>query len=263
MRISILIVVSVLSFSCAGPLGLGSPFFIAEAEAQAQPETALSEGNHSDDGTRIQIEGFIDYTTSARIYPASRDADPSISSTYNSFNGFLSPGGDVRVILNRSNVVGLTMQYMAAKQTIYNVYGYNQKDQYVGVPVNDGFSLWLTELNGYFDIPVLGERWSIYLGGGPELCFGRRDLQIGNAEANTSITTTVGIQVAAGVTFKFADHFGIRSEMKFRSPEFNTASTFNSASTTYDGLQISLPKTQYGKVNLDGDDFTLGLFWEL
>jgi opacity protein-like surface antigen len=214
-------------------------------------------------GTKIQIEGFVDYTTSARIYPSSRDADPSINSAYNSFSGFLSPGGDIRVVLSRSNVVGLTIQYLAEKQTIYSINGYNEAGEYVGVPVNDGFSLWLIELNGYFNIPILGGKWNLYLGGGPALYLGRRNLEIGNSEANTPLVATGGIQVAAGVTFKFTDNLGIRSEMKFRSPEFNTASSFNSSSITYDGLRVTLPKTQYGKVNLDGDDFTLGLFWEL
>jgi opacity protein-like surface antigen len=222
---------------------------------QAQSAAAFS-------GIKVQAEGFIDYTTSARIYPASRDADPSISSSYNSFSGFLSPGGDVRVVLNRSNIVGLTTQHLTSEQAIYSIYGYNQSGQYVCVPVNDGFSIWLVELNGYFNIPILGERWNIYLGGGPALYFGKRNLQIGNAEANSLWVTAGGIQVSAGVSFRFTDHLGIRSEMKFRSPEFNTTSSFNSPVTTYNGLQVALPKTQYGKVNLDGDDFVLGLFWE-
>jgi hypothetical protein len=260
MRISNIQASGVLCVICASLAGLVLPF--SAAEAQAQSEASIPEGILRQ-GTKIQIEGFIDYTTSARIYPASRDADPSISSTYNSFNGFPSPGGDVRVVLSRSNAVGLTMQHLTAKQTIYDIYGYNKLDQYVGVPVNDGFSFWVIELNGYFNIPILGERWNICLGGGPALYLGKRNLQIGNAEANTQMVTTGGIQVSAGVSFKFTNHLGIRSEMKFRSPEFNTTSTFSSPSTNYDGLTISLPKTQYGKVNLDGDDFTLGLFWEL
>ncbi|HUI30008.1 MAG TPA: hypothetical protein VLX91_07315 [Candidatus Acidoferrales bacterium] len=231
-------------------------FFSGILETRAQSDAYL-------EAPKIQVDGFVDYTTSARVYPASRDADPTISSFYNSFGGFPSPGADVRIVLNRSNVVGLAMEYLTEKQTIYDIYGYNQTGQYVGVPVNDGFSLWVAELNGYFNVPILGDRWNIYLGGGPALYFGRRNLQIGNAVANTPTVVTGGIQVAAGVTFKFADQFGIRAEMKFRSPEFNNVSSFGSPSTTYDGLEIPLPNTQYGKVNIDGTDFTLGVFWEL
>lgn len=214
-------------------------------------------------GVKIQIEGLLDYTTSARIYPAARDADPSISSSYNSFGGFLSPGVNFRVVLSRSNIVGLSAQELSDKQTIYSLFGYDQAGHYVDVPVKDGFTLWVVELNGYFNIPILGERWDIYLGGGPAIYVGSRNLQIGNAEAVTPLQTTGGIQVSAGVSFRFADHFGIRSELEFRSPEFNTTSSFASPMTTYNGLQVALPGTQYGKVNLDGDDFTIGLFWEL
>jgi len=235
---------------------IGLVLFFSIAEAAAQSEGIIA-------GERVEIESFIDYTTSARIYPAPRDADPSISSAYNSFGGFLSPGADFRIVLGRSNTVGLAVQYLTADQTIYEIYGYNTANQYVGVPVNDGFSLWLAELTWYFNIPILGDRWNVYLGGGPALCLGKRNLQIGTAVANTAAVPTGGIQVSAGVSFKFAEHFGLRSEFKFRSPEFNTTSSFNSTVTLYNGLQVSLPKTQYGKVNLDGDDFSLGIFWEL
>ncbi len=169
----------------------------------------------------------------------------------------------MRIILNHSSVIGLTIQYLTARQTIYSIYGYDQTGQYVGVPVNDGFSLLLVELNGYFNIPILDGGWNIYLGGGPAHYFGRRNLQIGNSEANTPLVTAGGIQVSAGVPFKFTDYVGLRSEMKSRSPEFNTTSSFSSPTTTYNGTEVSLPKTQYGKVDLDGDDFTLGLCWEL
>ncbi len=183
MRISINHVNGVLCVLWASLAGLVLPFSVTEAQAQSEasiPDEVLRQESfskspsdgHSDEGTKIQVEGFIDYTTSARIYPASRDADPSISSTYNSFSGFLSPGADVRVVLSRSNVVGLTMQYLTAKQTIYDIYGYDKLDRYVGVPVNDGFSLWVIELNGYFNIPILGERWNICLGGGPRYTSG-------------------------------------------------------------------------------------------
>ena len=105
------------------PIGLIILFSIAEAQAQA---------DESFEANRIQIEGFIDYTTSARIYPASRDADPSINSDYNSFSGFLTPGGDIRIVLSRSNAVGVTIQYLKTQQTIYNIYGYNQTGQVCG-----------------------------------------------------------------------------------------------------------------------------------
>lgn len=218
-------------------------------------------GAHGQD-LKFQIGAFGDYITSARVYPAPRDADPSISSSYNGFGGFISFGADVRTVLTRSNTVGLTIQSLDLKQTVDIIHGYTPSGQYVGVPVQDGFRLWLLESNGYFSIPILEDRWNVYLGGGPALYLGKRNLEIGNAEANTPLTTAFGVQVAAGVAYKFANEWNLRAEMKFRSPEFNTTSTFSSASTNYQGLQIMLPGTQYGKVNVDGTNFTLGVFYE-
>jgi len=213
-------------------------------------------------GLGFQVSAFADFTTSARVYTAPRDQDPFISSFYNGLGGFISAGGDVRVILSRSETVGLTLQSLNSTQTVNTIYGYDPDGSYVGVPVRDGFNLWLLELNGYFNIPIVSGRWNIYLGGGPGFYFGRRNLQIGNDAANTPYVAAFGIQVEAGASFKFADRWGMRSEMKFRSPEFSTTSTFNASSTTYQGVQVTLPETLYGKVDVDGTDFTLGVFYE-
>jgi len=211
---------------------------------------------------RFQLGGFTDYTTSARVYPASRDADPTISTTYTDFGGFLSLGGDLRIILSGSNSIGLTVQHISHNEVVDAIYGYNSSGNYVGVPVSDGFSFWIAELSGYFDIPIVGKDWSIYLGGGPELSVGKRDLKIGDDDANTPSIAALGIQVVVGVSYKFAGNWGARWEMKFRSPEINTASSFSSSTTTYDGLTVALPQLQYGKVDVDGTNFMLGLFYE-
>ncbi len=211
---------------------------------------------------RFQIGGFGDFTTSARLYPAPRDEDPIIRSSYNDFGGFLSFGGDARLILSSSNAIGLTVQPLSMKQVVNNIYGYNTSGEYVGVPVHDGFNLWLFELNGYFSVPIGGDSWDIYLGGGPALYLGKRILEIGNAEASSTLATAFGIQAAAGVAYRFTDHWGIRWEMKFRSPEFNTTSTFNSAYTEYQGARVSLPPPLSAKMNVNGTDFTLGAFYE-
>lgn len=232
-------------------IGLISISLFSEAKAQALG------------GLRLQLGGFLDYTTSARIYPNPRDEDPFVSSSYNSFGGFFSGGADFRLVLSQTNALGLAFQSLNLKQNIYTIYGYDHAGNYIGAPVQDGFSIQLLELNGYFNIPIVSGKWNIYLGGGPGLYLGKRNLQIGNATASTPLVTAFGIQVAAGVVYKLNEQVGIRGEFKFRSPEFNTISTFNSATTNYNGLEITLPGTQYGKVNLDGDDFTVGIFYEL
>lgn len=228
---------------------------IPEARGQSVPETAPPE-------PKIQMGGFVDYITSGRVYPASRDEDPTLKTAYNGFGGFVSFGGDVRLELSPTSSVGVILQPLTSSESIGTIYGYNSSGAYVGVPVKDGFTLWILEADGYFSIPVVPDQWNIYLGGGPDLCIGRRNLSIGNAVASTPLVISAGIQVATGISFIFSSNWGLRWEFKFRSPEFNTTSTFQSAYTEYNGLRVSLPQTQYGKVNVDGTNFTLGLFYE-
>ncbi len=213
-------------------------------------------------GLNFQVGVFGDYITSARIYPAARDADPVISTTYNNVGGLTALGADIRMMLPKGNAVGLTIQPITILQQTSEIYGYNSSGAYVGVPVKDGFNIWLFEVTGYFNIPVVDDRWNIYLGGGPSMYFGKRVVEIGNAEANTPTEASVGIQICAGVAYKFTPHWGVRGEMKAVSPEFNTTSTFGSPSTEYNGLKVDLPQTLYGKVDVNGTDFTFGFFYQ-
>lgn len=226
------------------------------ASANGQSERVLP------GGLNLQAGVFGDYITSARIYPAARDADPVISTTYNNVGGFLSLGANLRLMLPKGNAVGLTVQPITILQQTGAIYGYNSTGAYVGVPVRDGFNIWLLELTGYFNVPVVSDRWNIYLGGGPSIYFGKRILKIGNIEANTPTETSAGIQICAGVAYRFSSHWGVRGEMKAASPEFNTTSTFGLSSTEYNGLKVNLPQTLYGKVDVNGTDFTFGLFYE-
>ncbi len=205
---------------------------------------------------------FTDFITSARIYPASRDADPVIKTTYNSIASFAAFGGDLRLILPKGNAVGLTILPINVLNETGSIYGYNSSGEYTGVPIKDGFNIWLFELTGYFRIPVVSDPWNLYLGGGPSVYFGHRIVQIGNAEAVTPTQSAVGIQICAGVSYRFVSHWGIRCEMKAVSPEFNSSSTFSSASTGYNGMKVDLPKTLYGKVDVNGTDFALGVFYQ-
>ncbi|MCL5266495.1 MAG: hypothetical protein M1469_00130 [Bacteroidetes bacterium] len=239
------------SFRTAGLLLL-----LSFASARGQSEGFLPQG------TSLQVGGFTDYITSARIYPAARDADPVIRTTYNSVGGFLAFGGDVRLLLPKGNAVGITALPISVLNETGSIYGYNSSGEYVGAPIKDGFNIWLFELTGYFNIPVVDDRWNLYLGGGPSIYFGNRKVQIGNAEANTPVQSSIGIQICAGVSYMFASQWGLRGEMKAVSPEFNTTSTFGATSTEYNGLKVDLPRTLYGKVDVNGTDFTLGFFYE-
>jgi|GEM_PF-4505229 opacity protein-like surface antigen len=212
---------------------------------------------------RIQLTAYIDYNTSARIYPSPYDIDPIIRSSYSDLNGFISFGGEIRALFSRSNSLGTTFQIMASRQQTRTIYGYDPNGNYVSVPIYDGFHLTLFEFNGYFNLPLGGEKWRIYLGGGPALYFGKRDYEIGNAKATTTTSTNFGIQVETGVEYKIASSIGFRGEMKFRSPQFNSTAIFKQGSTTYNNLTISLPPLSVARINVNGTDFTLGIFVEI
>lgn len=211
----------------------------------------------------IQLTAFIDYNTSARVYPSPYDIDPVIRSSYTDLKGFISLGGETRVLLSRSSSLGATFQIMASRQQTGSIYGYDSNGNYVGVPIYDGFRITLFEVNGYFNLPVGGDKWRIYLGGGPALYWGKRNYQIGEAQASASTSTSFGIQVETGIEYKLTPNMGFRAEMKFRSPQFNSTITFAHSSTTYNALTISLPPSSVARINVNGTDFIFGAFIEI
>jgi len=228
-------------------------FLLLPALARGQESRPIPAGS-------LQVSVFGDYNTSAWLYPASRDDDPVVRTTYYDMGGFLSIGGEVRMNVSRSNMIGVLFQPLIYRKVTETIFGYDRAGNYVGVPVNDGFSIFVTEVNGFFNIPIVEGDWRIYLGGGPSFIYGRRELSIGSAAASTPYVSSFGIQVMAGASWNVSEVWGLRAEMKFRSPELNTASSFNSSSTTYNGVTVALPGTMYSKINVNGADFILSAF---
>jgi hypothetical protein len=70
----------------------------------------------------------------------------------------------------------------------------------------------------------------------------------------------IGIHVLTGLDFSLTSILRIRSELKFRDPQFDVRNTFNQSSVVYDGVRIRLdqnPATT--RINLNGIAYSAGL----
>jgi hypothetical protein len=54
-------------------------------------------------------------------------------------------------------------------------------------------------------------------------------------------------------------NFSLKTEMKFRDPQFTVKSAYTKNETVYNGREINLPQSSFdSKINLDGVTFILG-----
>ena len=196
------------------------------------------------------------FTTASRVFTDPNSPDPLERGQYFSLEDFFWYGIEARYRIPETNIAfGLSADYI--KTSI------GQSDALStakSVPVEDGYEVIPVEITGYFLIPVSGETFGIYMGGGVGGYFGRRLYKYGDGEAATTARGHgFGIHVLGGVSYRFAEWFSVVAEMKFRDLQFQTANQFSSPTVTYQGMSIAVSQEpKYALVHTDGVMFQLG-----
>jgi hypothetical protein len=99
------------------------------------------------------------------------------------------------------------------------------------------------------------------MGGGAGYYIGSHIRKFGDADvSNAERKTAYGIHVSISMDYLIKDFISVRSEMKFRDPQFTVKSKYNKKEVNYDGYVIRLAQETFdSKINLDGVTFILGL----
>ncbi|HTO94776.1 MAG TPA: hypothetical protein VMM80_10370, partial [Bacteroidota bacterium] len=129
------------------------------------------------------------------------------------------------------------------------------------IPTKDGYTAFTVELTGYFILPLSGQRFGVYMGGGGGMYFGRREYSLAGVEA-ASIDNTPGfaIHVVGGISYMFLDGLQGSFEMKFRDLQFTSVNAFRSPAIRFEDTIINVGTTPFrSRVETDGIVFNLGL----
>jgi hypothetical protein len=129
------------------------------------------------------------------------------------------------------------------------------------IPTQDGYTAIPVELTGYFIIPLSGEYFGVYMGGGAGVYFGKRTYSLAGVEAVT-VQNTPGfaIHVLGGVSYRFWDSFRGILEMKFRDLQFQSVNAFNTRVIRYQDTVINVNTQPFNsRVETDGVIFQLGI----
>ncbi len=210
---------------------------------------------------RISISLSGSLTTESKIFPNPNARDELIRGGFSPVKTVPGIGADVRGDLFSSGPrFGLSAEYI--RRTVAGAV----PNSTPAIPVEDGFSALPIELTAYFTIPVGGERFDFYMGGGAGLYFGERYYRYAGVPAQTlSRSASPGIHVLTGLEYLVGGRISLRTELKFRNVQLETVQKFPVTTTIYDGTTVPLPQDEFtSRIQIDGMNVLLGVayrFW--
>jgi outer membrane protein W len=209
-------------------------------------------------GRKFSLSANGVYTTGARIYLQPFASDEVIRFDYLPVDHIYNPSAELRYLLTDGIVIGLSTEFMEATEpAILVVLAQNST---IAIEVEEGFSFIPFELTAYYLFPFSTERFKFLIGGGGGYYFGSHIRKFGNAEVTTiERRFAYGIHVSVSMDYMVRNNLSIRSEMKFRDPQFTMKSEYNNREVQYNGGTIRILQESFdSKVNIDGVTFMVG-----
>ena len=210
-------------------------------------------------GNKFSIGIDAVYTTTARVYLNPNSSDVTLRNGYFLLEDIFNPGLDIRYRLTEPLVIGLNIERMRKTAVGPNL-GVLFGSSVALVNVEDGFNLIPVELSLYYIMPFSTERFKFLMGGGGGYYFGEHIRKFGDAEVeNIERKAAYGIQVSVSMEYLLRPNIAIRTEMKFRDPQFSLKNKYTKDAVKYQGSTVHLSQEVFdSKINVDGVTFILG-----
>lgn len=195
------------------------------------------------------------FTTGSQLFPHPDATDQFQRSEYLSIEDFFGAGIEVKYFFPETNLaIGLSADYIRTTTSYTKPLSTTER-----LPVEDGYRVIPIEITGYFQIPVSGPTFGVYMGGGAGAYFGRRIYREGNTDAPpVDEGHGFGIHVLGGLSYQFTEWFGLNAEMKFRDLQFEASNRFQSSQIIYNGRLIPVSGPGAARVHTDGIVFQIG-----
>ena len=202
------------------------------------------------------------YTTTAKVYLNPNSSDINLRNRYFLLEDILNPAVDIRYRLTDPLIIGLNVEYMT-KTDFGSTLRVFVNNTTATIEVEEGFKLIPLELSLYYILPFSTESFKFLMGGGGGYYFGEHVRNFGDAEVeNIKRKDAFGIHVSISMEYLLRNNIGIRTEMKFRDPQFNLTNKYTKEEINYRGDIVRLPQNQFSsKINVDGVTFIVGGFF--
>ncbi|MFA3783751.1 hypothetical protein ABRY23_11880 [Melioribacteraceae bacterium 4301-Me] len=196
------------------------------------------------------------YTTTSKLFLNPNSPDPVLSSSYLELNDIGSLSAELRYRFTESLLLGLNYEYI--KKSVSNI---NVRVNGIILEMKEGYIVTPVELTLYYILPFSTTHFKFIMGGGGGLYFGSEIRNLLEASVNNiSRKIGYGIHVVTNIDYLFNDHIALRWQMRFRDPEFQMKSQYNTQAVTYQNRKVLLPPSPFEtKVNIDGITFSFGI----
>lgn len=200
------------------------------------------------------------YTTTARIYLQPYASDEAVRNNSFPIEDIFNPAIEVRYALSESIILGAGSEYMKISQGGSDLVVFSGGAARI-INVEEGFVFVPFEITAYYLLPFSTAKVKFLMGGGAGYYFGSHIRKIGDAEVNTvSRKFAYGIHVNLSMDYLIRDNISIRSEMKFRDPQFTLKSAYTKRDVVYNGTAVHLLQESFdSRINIDGVTFILGI----
>ncbi|MBI1803667.1 MAG: hypothetical protein HY033_12360 [Ignavibacteriae bacterium] len=203
---------------------------------------------------------FGSINTSSKLFYNPNDQDEFIRNQFLPLDNAFSEGVDVRRTIEPLRIsVGFSIEYLSKTQSFIH-----PLSQSTLVPVKDGFVVYPIEFSAYFPIPIGGDLFQLYMGGGAGAYLGARRYEYAGIQASAvDRKTGYGIHIVSGLQYFLRPSFSLRSELKFRNVQFETINQFSqSTAVSSSGTIIPLDQEPFAsRVNIDGMTVSLQLVY--
>jgi hypothetical protein len=200
------------------------------------------------------------YTTTAKVYLNPNSSDITLRNQYFLLEDIFNPAFDIRFRLTDPLIIGLNIEKMKKTKVGPNLRVFFGNSTAL-IDIEDGFNLVPIELTLYYILPFSTEKFKFLMGGGGGYYLGEHIRKFGDAEIeNVERKTAYGIHVSISMEYLLRNNIAIRTEMKFRDPQFSLKSRYTKDSVNYQGVTVRLPQELFdSKINVDGVTFVAGV----
>ncbi len=214
-------------------------------------------------GNRFSVSVNAVYTTSAKIYLSPNSSDEILRNNSFPLTDIVNPSIDIRYRLYDEVIIGLSAEYMKHTQFGKNLTVFVGNNTQT-INVEDGFKLIPIELSVHYLMPFSTDKFKFLMGGGGAYYIGSQIRKFGDEDvSNIERKAAFGIQVSVGMEYLVRRNISVRTEMKFRDPQFTVKSKYNKQQVQYLGRTIMLSQDSFdSKINVDGVTFIAGISYQ-
>ncbi len=166
---------------------------------------------------------------------------------------------DLRYAISSRIILGLNVDLIEKTLNLPNLLA-NTSEGLRSIGVDDGFRLIPVELTVYYFLPFSTDKFKFMMGGGAGYYYGKfiRKLNEDLIESENK-EFSYGIHVAVSMDYLISKMIAIRTEMKFRDPQYTTTNTYKSREVENEGRPVLLLNDSFRtKINVDGVSFSIG-----